>query len=138
VDDGKTIDHQYYIDNCLTPIVQEINRQRPKSGMKILHVNARPHVHKDVINFLESNNIKIIPHPPFHQTWRRVIFGCLIKLKQALLQTDVTDAGMLKGQITAILKKVPKEEYLKTFQKYLERLPHCINNQGDYFEHLIK
>ncbi len=45
---------------------------------------------------------------------------------------------MLKRQITAILKNVPKYEYLKTFQKYLERLQDCINNQGDYFEHLIK
>jgi len=42
------------------------------------------------------------------------------------------------SQITEHLENIPKEEYLKTFQKYLERMQLCINNRGDYIEHLIK
>jgi hypothetical protein len=31
-----------------------------------------------------------------------------------------------------------EEEFKKTFDKLLERMELCINNHGDYFEHLIK
>jgi hypothetical protein len=33
---------------------------------------------------------------------------------------------------------IPKEEYKKTFQKWIERMELYIQNKGDYFEHLIK
>ena len=41
------------------------------------------------------------------------------------------------SQITEHLENIPKEKYLKIFQKYLERMQLCINNRGDYIEHLI-
>ena len=57
VDRGDTIDHRYYIDNCLEPLIEEIRKQRPTSGthaIKLHHDNAKPHMHKDVVNYLES------------------------------------------------------------------------------------
>ena len=42
----------------------------------------------------------------------------------------------LKSQITEAPENFPTKEYLKIFQKYLERMQLCINNRGDYFEHL--
>ena len=41
------------------------------------------------------------------------------------------------SQITEHFENIPKEKYLKIFQKYLERMQLCINNRGDYIEHLI-
>jgi len=43
-----------------------------------------------------------------------------------------------KNPITEVFENFPTKEYLKNFQKYLERMQLCINNRGDYFEHLIK
>ena len=66
VDRGDTIDHRYYIDNCLEPLIEEILKQRPTSGthaIKLHHDNAKPHMHKDVVNYLESEGIKIIRQP---------------------------------------------------------------------------
>ncbi|CAF3134373.1 unnamed protein product [Rotaria sp. Silwood2] len=45
VDNDKTVDHNYYIENCLKPAVKEIRKQRKSSGtkgIKLLHDNARP------------------------------------------------------------------------------------------------
>ncbi|CAF5124689.1 unnamed protein product, partial [Rotaria sp. Silwood1] len=33
-------------------------------GIKLLHDNGKPHVHKAVFDYLESKRITIIPHPP--------------------------------------------------------------------------
>jgi len=53
VERGQTIDHQYYINNCLRPVVDEIKRQRPLCGTHYIEIhfdNGRPNAHKDVSN----------------------------------------------------------------------------------------
>ena len=67
MENGATITSHYYIDNCLKPVIEEINKQKPTSGtknMKILHENARPHVTKTVKSHLNQAGITIIRHPP--------------------------------------------------------------------------
>jgi hypothetical protein len=57
VERGKTIDHQYCIDYCLKPLINNIKKQRPScgvQGIKLHHDNGRPHVHQAVLNYLES------------------------------------------------------------------------------------
>ena len=51
--------------------------------------------------------------------------------------TDQANEKSLARAITKIVKNIP-EEFKKTFDKLLERMELCINNHGDYFEHLIK
>ena len=49
-------------------MVKALELDRPKSGtknLKILHDNARPHVHKNVNNFLTDHGIITIQHPPY-------------------------------------------------------------------------
>ena len=43
--EGKTVDHNYYIENSLKPVVKEIWKQRKSAGtkgIKLLQDNARP------------------------------------------------------------------------------------------------
>ena len=64
---GQTIDHEYYIDNCLQPVLAAIKHRRPSYGTnRILlhHDNGKPHIHQDVSDYLESKGLTIIPHPP--------------------------------------------------------------------------
>jgi len=139
MDEGETITSKYYLKNCLKPVVRVIKQQRPTSGtknMKILHDNAKPHIAKEVKKYLESEGIEIIRHPPYSPDLAPCDFWLFDLIKKQLV--DAQDAQSLKRQITAILESIPKEEYLKTFQKWIERMQLCINNDGHYFEHLIK
>mgnify|MGYP006940065011 FL=1 len=46
VERGETINHQYYVNNCLQPLIDKIWKQRPTSGthaVKLHHDNAKPH-----------------------------------------------------------------------------------------------
>ncbi|CAF4963301.1 unnamed protein product, partial [Rotaria socialis] len=68
VDNDETIDQDYYIENCLEPVVKEIRKQRKSNGtkgIKLLRDNASSHRHSDVINYLTGEGINIIPHPPY-------------------------------------------------------------------------
>jgi hypothetical protein len=65
---GETLDHKTYIDQCLKPMLSTFKKERPLAGlknMKVLHDNARAHVHKNVINLLNTESIAIIDHLPY-------------------------------------------------------------------------
>ena len=42
----------------------------------------------------------------------------------------------LASQIFEIIETIPHQEYIKTFKICLERIRLCLENKGDYFEHL--
>lgn len=138
LESGKTISAKYYRDNCLKPALAKVREERPTSGsknMKILHDNAKPHVAKIVKDYLSSEGLTIIDHPPYSPDLAPCDFWLFSRLKRDL--DSHPDVESLKKQITEVLESIPKEEYLKTFQKYLERMQLCITNRGEYFEHLI-
>ncbi len=134
LESGKTVTAKYYRDNCLKPALERVRGERPtrdSKNIKIWHDNAKPHVAKIVKDYLNNEGIKIIDHPPYSPDLSPFDFWLFSKLKHGLdSYPDV--------EITEHLENIPKEEYLKTFQNYLERMQLCIKNHGDYFEHLIK
>ncbi|CAF1476432.1 unnamed protein product, partial [Didymodactylos carnosus] len=139
VDKGKTVDHNYYIENCLKPVVKEIWKQRKSSGtngIKLLHDNAPPHTHSDVINYLTQEGINIMPHPPYSPDLAPCDYWLNDYIKRNL--TDQANEKSLTRAITKIVKNIPEEEFKKTFDKLLERMELFLTNHGNYFEHLIK
>lgn len=136
---GETINHQTYINNCIRPLVNTINEQRPQCGVKNLkfhHDNARPHVHSSVKTYLELQGFIIMDHPPYSPDLAPSDFWLFNYIKQRL--SNHTSLDSLNLQITGIVSSIPVQEYQKTFQKWLERMECCVKNNGHYFEHLIK
>ena len=139
IERGQIVDHQYYIHNCLKPLVNEIQQQRPSfgtHGIKLLHDNGKPHVHKAVFDYLESKGITIIPHPPNSPDLAPCDFWLFDLIKQNI--DDQNDAESLHDAVTAFMYSLNREEYKKTFDKWMQRMQLCVDNDGDYFEHLMK
>jgi len=64
----KTIDNRYYIEDCLKPLFRALKSQRLVAGfrnIRLLHDNARRHIHGNVHYFLQVKGIKLINHPPY-------------------------------------------------------------------------
>ncbi|CAF4976585.1 unnamed protein product, partial [Rotaria sp. Silwood1] len=95
VEPGQTIDHQYYINNCLQPVIDEINKERPTfgtHGIKLHHDNGRSHFHKDVLNYLESKGITIMPHSPHSPDLAPCDFWLFDLIKQNLSDYDDSES----------------------------------------------
>lgn len=136
---GKTIDHNYYIENCLEPVINEIRRQEKSSRtkfIKLLHDNDSPHTHSDVINYLTEEGIEITPHPPYSSDLAPCNFWLNDHIKSNV--TDQLSEESLAQEVSKIMRNMPEKEFEKTFDKLLERMELYINSNGDYFEHLIK
>ncbi|CAF5161028.1 unnamed protein product, partial [Rotaria sp. Silwood1] len=113
---GQTIDHQYYINNCLRPVINEIRKQRPSLGIqsiKLQHDNGRPHMHEDVVNFLQSEGVTIMPHPPNSPELAPCDFWLFDLIKQHL--DDQDDSESLHEAVIKFMKSLAKEEYKKNF-----------------------
>lgn len=135
---GQTVDHRYYIDYCLKPLINNIRKQRPScgvQGIKLHHDNGRPHVHKDVSNYLESEGITIVRHPPNSPDLSPCDFWLFDLIKQNL--TDQNNSESLYRTVSQFMNTLSKEEYRKTFDKWIQRMQLCVDNNGDYFEHLM-
>ena len=136
---GETIDNHYYIENCLGPAFKAVKRQRPASGlsgMKLLHDGARPHIHSNTRNFIESSGVIEIDHPPYLPDLSPCDYWLFDCIKKNL--GDEENEETLAKSITKVVKNIPHSEYIKTFEKYKERLELCIIAEGDYFEHFMK
>lgn len=139
VERGVTIDNSYYIKNCLSPCLEAIKEQRPSTGthgMKLLHDGARPHVHQNVHDFLTANHINLVSHPPYSPDLAPCDFWLFDYIKQRL--NDHTSQKSLVKAVTNIVDEIPVSEYKKTFDKWIQRLELCVQNEGHYFEHLMK
>ena len=139
VERGQTIDHRYYIDNCLQPLVDEIRQQRPSYGTDriVLHQDkAKPHVHRHVSEYLPSESITTIPHPPNSPDLAPCDFWLFDLIKRDL--SDQNDAQSSHNAVTEFMYSLSTEEYRKTFDKWIERMQLCVDNHGHYFEHLMK
>ena len=135
---GQTIDHDYYISNCLRPVIDEVKTQRPSLGVqsiKLHHDNGKPHIHKDVISYLQSEGVTIMSHPPNSPDLSPCDFWLFDLIKENIGNQD--DAESLHEAVTKFMKSLRKEEYRNTFDKWIERMHLCVNNHGDYFEHLM-
>ena len=98
-------------------MVSTINEQRPTSGTKNIkfhHYNTRPNVAECVKSYLKCNGFTIIRHPPYSPDLAPSNFWLFGFVKRRL--TDHTDRKSLEKEITEIVQKIPKEEYLKTFK----------------------
>ena len=136
---GETVNNKSYINNCLKPLVKSLNEQRPICGTKNIkfhHDNARPHIHSDVINYINRQDMVIMDHPPYSPDLAPSDFWLFNNIKERL--SNHTNIESLSSEITKIVTAIPQKEYLKTFEKWIERMDCCIKNKGDYFEHLIK
>ena len=137
VDKGIKIDRFYYRDNCLTAVVREIKKQRPKTGtkgIKLLHDGASPHDNQEVRYYLSEAGVGLIPHPAYSPDLSPCDYWLNDYIKRNL--EDYTDEKSLIKAVSKIVKNIPREEYKKTFDKLKERMQLCIDNNGEYFDHL--
>ena len=95
----------------------------------MLHDNAKHHIHFNVRKFIESNGVIEIDHPLYLSDLAPCDSWLFDYINQRL--QDKNDANSLLRSITKIVNAIPHKEWIKTFNKYIERLKKCVEVEGD-------
>ena len=77
-----------------------------------------------------------MPRPPNSSDLSPYDLWLFVLIKDNL--PDQSDAQSLYDVVVNFMCSLSNEEYKKICEKWIERMQLCIDNQGDYFEHLIK
>ena len=137
---GQRVTGEYYAITYLAAVEQHYKERCPSTickGLRILHDNARPHKTRLVKDTLDSLGVVELQHPPYSPDLSLCDFWLFNNLELHMSGRDFVTNHKLGSAIFQYLKAIPKEEYKKTFHKWLERLELCIQNKGEYFEHLM-
>ena len=102
----------------------------------MLHDNGRPHIHRDVVKYLTDEGIEVILDSLYSPDLAPYDFWLNDYNKSELC--DHPNEQSLAHEVSTIVNNISTNEYEKTFDKLLKRMELCIENNGDYFEYLIK
>ncbi|KAF2905400.1 hypothetical protein ILUMI_00770 [Ignelater luminosus] len=83
----RTVTASCYITECLTQVVKQLKKLRPRSGMDTWyfhHDNARPHAARLMQGFLENAGLKLLAQPPYSPDLAPCDFGLFPLVKDKL------------------------------------------------------
>ena len=106
------MDHLYYINNCLRPLIHAIKHERPPYGtnnIKIHHDNRRPYVHKDMSTYLESEGFLTMPHSPNSPDLSPFDFWLFDLIKENPI--NKSDSQSLYDTVVNFMYSLSTEEY---------------------------
>ena len=109
LEDKKTITADWYVNHCLPEIFQAWCKRRPRMGVRGLllhHDNASAHTAGVTLDFLATNDVQLVTHPPSSPDLvpcDRFLFPSLIRqLKGRQFQNAEDARALLKGVVLDI------------------------------------
>lgn len=134
---GRTVTAKFYKNVVLKNLKSCYKRRRPSTGIKylrLLHDNAPAHKARLVTEFLASEKVTVLPHPPYSPDLAPCDFFLFPKLKFQLSGKRYKSRNALGSAVYQYLMSVPIKEYELCFQSWIERLKRCVQVGGEYFE----
>ena len=134
--EGATFNDDYFITEILELIYEMTTSLRETSGSKIiLHFdNARPHISKKVLEYLESHDMERAPHPPFSPDIAPADFYLFGYIKGLLAGRSFSSIDELLSAVIGILNEISEIQLMKVFKEWEKRLNEVVMLNGDYIE----
>lgn len=134
---GKSVTGNMYANDILPKVFKHYETQRPRTGtrgIKLLHDNAPAHTSRVVTEYLRTNKLETLPHPPYSPDLAPCDFWLFPKLKAHLSGKRFQSRHAVGSAIFQYLNTIPKMEYKAAFTDWIKRLKKCIHFKGEYFE----
>lgn len=133
----KTVTAKWYIDFCLTPLVQILKNLRPRSRLdtwRFHHDNAPPHKAAITQEFLTKSGLTIIEHPPYSPDLAPCDFGLFPFVKDKLKGRHFKSDEELIAAWDEACAEIPNHKWEDIFNDWFLRMQKCIEHDGKYFE----
>ena len=98
------------------------------------HDNASPHKAKIVKDYLEEQELQVLPHPPYSPDLAPCDIWLFPTLKKRLVGRKFYRMQDLAKSVFSNLRSIPKKDYAAAMEKWIARLRTCIKRRGEYFE----
>ena len=136
---GKTVTGKFYKDHVLSKVKKYYQKLRPAIGLRglcLIHDNASAHKCALVQDFLETEKVVQLPHPPYSPDLSPIDFFLYPLMNKTLSGRRFYSRSALGSAIFQCLQGIPKETNFSAFTEWISRLEKCISAKGEYFERL--
>ena len=121
---GSSVTGKFYRESVLTQLVDFYQKCRPRTGVhtiKLLHDNAPAHKSATVQEYLKETGLDILDHPPYSPDLSPCDFWLFPRLKEMLAGHRFESRCCIGSAVYQCLQHIPKENYLATFRKWVDR-----------------
>lgn len=133
---GSTVTGAYYCETVLPQVERDFRRMHPELQLRLHDDNAPPHRCQNVLDYLEEQDITRVCHPAYSPDLAPCDFWLFPKLKLALRGQRFSSRQSLGRAVSQAIQDIPQNEWSACFQEWKRRLQLCVDNKGEYFEHL--
>ena len=132
--EGRSVTGMYYAESILPTVMKAFQEKRIERKLHIHHDNAPAHRSAVVTDYLEENDIVLVPHSAYSPDLAPCDFWLFPILKDKLRGTHYSSRHALGTAIFQCLQHIPKEDFAACFAQWKHRLQKCINLGGEYVE----
>ena len=136
LEDMRTVTADWYVHRCLPKVLHAARAQRPSSGITLHHDNAPAHTVATTREFLASERVKLMSHPPYSPDLTPCDIFVFHHVKKQLRGTRYDSPQDAVRAFTRVLEGIDRVTWCEVFQSWFERMNRCIAAGGEYFEKL--
>ena len=130
------INSDYFIENIIKPLNEKCSTEEIPDGLNwMVHFdNAKAHVSKKTLIFLDQTCFEKMKHPPFSPDLSPCDFGLFGTVKSSLIGIECETEDELQNEICNILSEFSQKEITAIFYGWMRKLRLCIQLNGDYVQ----
>ena len=136
---GSSVTGKLYRESFFTQLFDFYQKRRPCTGVhgiKLLHDNAPAHKSAMVQEYLKESGLDVLDHPSYSPDLSPRDFWLFPRLKEILAGHSFESRCGIGSVVYQCLQHIPKEGYLATFRKWVDRCKMCVEADEAYFEGL--
>lgn len=135
----RTVTSQWYVEQCLPLVFTAWRQRRPNTGTRGLllhHDNASAHTAVRTTEFIASEGVQLLSHPPYSPDLAPCDFFLFPHVKKQIRGTRYESPDDAVGAFTRAVEGINENVWIDVFRQWFDRMSKCILAQGGYFEKL--
>nr|XP_032529097.1 tyrosine-protein kinase Dnt-like [Danaus plexippus plexippus] len=125
LEDRRTVTAEWYVNCCLSVVLEKIRQQHPRSRILLHHDNASVHTEKCTVEYFTVAGVEIMSHPPYRYDLAPWGFNLFPRFKDKIQVIRFTSPEHVVKAYENALEEITKEEWAHCFSERFHRMRRC-------------
>lgn len=134
LENHKTVNSAWYTTICLPEVFNKLRETNSKQRIILHHDNASSHTSHQTSEYLSTQKIEMMGHPPYSPDLAPNDFFLFPKIKDKLRGQRFSSPEDAVEEFKNHVLELSSSDWQKCFDKWFARMHKCIEHQGEYFE----
>lgn len=134
LEECRTVNSEWYTTICLPEVFGQIRKTNKRRRIILHQDNASCHTSRLTTDFMNSQKIELMGHPPYSPDLAPNDFFLFPNVKNKLRGQRFSSAEDAVDTFKNHIMEVSQEDWKNCFDKWFERMQKCIDHKGEYFE----